>query len=198
MSNYPGIDYTGPGSSVNRDPDTHIRYGVINQRTVGQAWYDDSQPYYGKPGDFKCPDCKKDFSPNGAMWGETVECPHCKESIELEIPDCCDPLSHYFEDEAYLAECGENGEIFINRSPYYTYAQFCSPCVPGAGNLDRCPEFTSVLNEDGRNSMLMIDGKWVSGFPKVLCFGHDWFEGGKAPYFVFSVETNELVNPKVD
>jgi len=25
------------------------------------------------------------------------------------------------------------------------------------------------------------------------CFGHDWFEDGKAPYPVYSVETGELV-----
>jgi hypothetical protein len=34
------------------------------------------------------------------------------------------------------------------------------------------------------------------GFAKGYCFGHDWFEGGKAPYPVFSVKTGELVLPE--
>ena len=33
-SNYAGLDYSGPGSTVNRDPETGIRYGVISQHSI--------------------------------------------------------------------------------------------------------------------------------------------------------------------
>jgi hypothetical protein len=71
------------------------------------------------------------------------------------------------------------------RSPYYTYAQFCSPCVPGAGNLDAAVDIedTSVLQEG-------IDGV------KTYAFGHDWFEDGKAPYVVYRVDDGSIVEPE--
>lgn len=47
----------------------------------------------------------------------------------------------------------------------WTFAQFCSPCVPGAGSLDNPVE----------------DGA------KTYCLDHDWFDGGVAPYPVFRV-----------
>jgi hypothetical protein len=62
----------------------------------------------------------------------------------------------------------------VTDSPFYTFAQFCSPCVPGAGNLDNA----------------MDEGV------KTYCLGHDWFESGKAPYPVYSVTSGELVDPE--
>lgn len=54
---------------------------------------------------------------------------------------------------------------------YGTFAQFCSPCVPGAGDSP------------------LADGV------KTYCLGHGWFEDGKAPYAVYSVATGELISP---
>jgi hypothetical protein len=59
----------------------------------------------------------------------------------------------------------------VVKSPFYTYAQFCSPCVPGAGNLDNP----------------MAEGV------KTYCLGHDWFEGGVAPYPVWRVDDHAFV-----
>lgn len=61
---------------------------------------------------------------------------------------------------------------FILKSPYYTYAQFCSPCAPGAGYLP------SPLKDRPAGN-------------KTYCLGHDWFEDGTAPYRVYSVKTNK-------
>ena len=46
-TNYKGIDY-GLGKT-NIDKTSGIRYGVISQHSVGQAWYDESEAYYGTP-----------------------------------------------------------------------------------------------------------------------------------------------------
>jgi hypothetical protein len=64
----------------------------------------------------------------------------------------------------------------VLKSPYYSLAQFCSPCVPGAGNLES-------EDEDG---------------VKTYCLSHDWFEDGKAPYKVYAVDGDYEVVPKLD
>jgi hypothetical protein len=69
----------------------------------------------------------------------------------------CEPVSFYIDNEEYSAECGEDGDIFITRSPYFTYAQFCSPCAPGAVYL------TDFIDEKDPNN-------------RGYCFGHDMFE----------------------
>jgi len=52
MTNYIGIDY-GRGET-NIDKLTGIRFGVINQGEVGQAWFESAEADYGKP---TCPKC---------------------------------------------------------------------------------------------------------------------------------------------
>ncbi len=139
-----GIDY-GMGHA-NVDTKTGIRYGVISQHSVLQAWADSAEPYYGEHDD-----------------DET--------DSEREVPD--EPLGWSFDDDGYnLTDCLDS-DIFVLKSPYYTFARFCSPCVPGAGNLDSA-------DPDG---------------VKTYCLGHDWFDEGKAPYPVYSVETDKEVLP---
>ena len=84
-----------------------------------------------------------------------------------------EPLSHFLDDGEYKAEqCGDDVDIFIFKSPYYTRAQFCSPCAPGAGYL-RSP------CENG---------------PKTYCFGPDWFDDYRpCPYPVYRVDNDECI-----
>lgn len=139
------IDY-GHGIT-NIDPEIKIRYGIIALHSVMQAWCDSSEPYYS------CEDCE----------------------LEQGSDECfdtdCDLSSWYFNDEGYEAEtCFDGTEIMIMKSPYFTWGTFCSPCAPGAINID-------VPGSDGI----------------AYCFGHDWFDEGKAPYKVFSVETGKQI-----
>jgi hypothetical protein len=171
-TSYAGIDY-GQGTSANRDQATGIRNGVISQNDVGQTWWDESEPWYGTPQEpCECPECEAKVQ-HPAEWGDTVEC-ECGHTFECELPDCAEPMGHTYEQDGYAAQCGEDGDIFVCRSLYFTYAQFCSPCVPGACYL------ANPLDEPNDNN-------------KAYCFGHDWFEGGVAPYPVYSVATGELV-----
>jgi hypothetical protein len=134
MESNAGIDY-GRGLT-NIDTETGIRYGVISQNEVLQAWADSSEPDY---------------------W-----------DVEDEFAE---PLSYTLDDGEYKAICGDDGDIFIIKSPFYTLCRFCSPCAPGAGYL---------MNPDD-------DGI------KAYCFGRDWFDDEQAPYKVFSVETGKEV-----
>lgn len=166
--------------TINIDLATGIRYGVINQYEVLQAWADTSTPYYGKPENFYCDHCGNDFPINQSYsdkvidWGDDIECPSCGKLSFAEFDDCgTDALSYYVDDGEYMAEAGEDGDIFITASPYFTRCLYCSPCAPGAGWL-MSPDNLGI---------------------KAYCFGHDWFEEGIAPYPVFLVKNGRRVYP---
>lgn len=157
-----GIDY-GMGRT-NRDPENGIRFGVISQHSVSQAWSDSAEPVYGKA---TCPKCGNDAMEYLAIYA----CEDCEITFDSSeaFPDEAQGLS--YENEGYeLTDCLDS-DIFVLKSPYYTHTQFCSPCVPGAGNLNS-PDTDGV---------------------KTYCLGHDWFEDGKAPYPVYDVATDALV-----
>lgn len=152
---------------TNVDLKTGIHYGVINQRHVLQAWVDSSKPNYGTPCEALCPECGVNRNtPGDTKWGDEMTCPNCETKFDLEIPDMMEPYSFFVDDGEYTAECGEDGDIFITKSPYYTRCRYCSPCAPGAGYL---------MNPD----KLGI---------KAYCFGPNWFEDGKTPYTVYLVK----------
>ena len=182
---YKGIDYGLRRSNI--DLETGIRYGVINQNAVGQAWFDDSEGYYGKP---RCPDCDNEvdktiefsvdekpvFDAEDNEIEDEYYCSICDKGVDENNPDiwCDEALSFFYDQDGYQAECSDDyGDIFVMKSPYFTFAQFCSPCAPGAVHLENPLDHK---NDDNKG----------------YCFGHDWFEG-KAPYPVYSVETGKLV-----
>ncbi|MDO8705366.1 MAG: hypothetical protein Q7J84_10515 [Sulfuricaulis sp.] len=182
MSDYPGIDYAGPGSQVNRDVDTGIRYGVISMHSLNpDVIYDAQELDYGTA---HCPKCGNPALDSGddsipatgdrEDWdykGNDYACIDCKYTFwsDSAFPD--EACGWSIDDGEYkVVNCLDNDAMII-KSPYYTMAQFCSPCVPGAGNLDNA---------------------CAAGIPS-YCFGHDWFDGNKAPYPVFLVATGELV-----
>lgn len=164
MEGYTGLDYAFGKANV--DATTGIRYGVLNQGEILQAWVDASEPIYTND----CPYCGAALD-DCVIEGET--CPEC--DAELASGDFDDAVCLGFEldDNEYKATCGEDGDIFIMKSPYYTLCGYCSPCAPGAGDL----------------SAPMDNGI------RAYCFGHDWFEGGKAPYRVFRVDDDTEVFP---
>lgn len=197
-TDYIGINYAGPGSTTNMDPETGIRYGVVPHHELGQSWYDDSKGNYGDP---KCPECEGEAEDIVSFQNEHPEvdldewrvfsrwdteeyvCAVCELIFgpESAFPEY--PFSFYYDDRyddgGLLAEqSGDDPDIFVMKSPYFTYAQFCSPCAPGACYL---------LN--------WLDGNNAEENNRAYCFGHDWFKEGIAPYPVYDVETGELVNP---
>jgi len=176
-----GIDY-GMGQT-NIDPENGIRYGVISQYSL-DYWEEGSEPDYGKA---TCPDCGTpaddiDEAPEdyGALedWednGNEYCCLKCRYSFEAEEAWGDEPLGWVYDKGGYEAhQTRDDSDIWVTKSPYYTRAQFCSPCAPGACHLDHP----------------MPEGE------KAYCFGHDWFEGGVAPYPVYRVEDGSLVKPK--
>ena len=170
-----GID-DGLGRT-NIDKATGIRYGVIPASRL-EYWYDEAEADYGDP---TCPECGCDAVdsddesvPEEHRGEDDYYCSNCEETHRSDesFPDT--PQGYVFEDEEYTAhQGGDDSDVFVIKSPYYTRAQYCSPCAPGACYL---------LNPDHEGD-------------RAYCFGHDAFEGGHAPYPVFSVETGEEILP---
>lgn len=175
---YAGIDYGMGRSNINTE--TGIRYGVISQNSVSPETMDDITcgPHSKDLGwdafveDFKLK--AKQFASD--FMHDSLADQFVEHAADFDwLGECYQPdsLEFEFDDGEYLIRRCLDNDMVVIRSPYYTHAQFCSPCVPGAGNLDSpC--------DDG---------------PKTYCLGHDYFEGGRAPYRVFDVDTNKEVMP---
>lgn len=173
------IDY-GMGTT-NIDKATGIRFGVIPAGDVCQAWSDSSEADYGPPHCAKCGnECAKyDDEKHGDYTGITrwasqeFACETCEKYLDGEDAYGDEPIAWTLDDGEYKAEQhGGDRDIFITKSPYYTRGPFCSPCAPGA-----------VYLRDGSED----------GQAKAYCFGHDWFDEGKAPYPVYRVSDDTLV-----
>lgn len=180
-----GIDY-GRGLT-NIDHETGIRYGCISQHEVTQAWTDSAEADYGKP---TCPSCGEEIGySNDAPdcpeaeeeWftGKDFVCFTCKACYWSDAVYADEPLGWSLDDGEYVAVDCLDSDILIIKSPYFTYGPYCSPCVPGAVSL-------------------AVDGEYgPETGAKAYCFGHDWFDDGKAPYAVYRVDDGSEVRAEV-
>ena len=198
-TDYAGIDYGRGKANV---ADNGIRYGVIPQNDVLQAWADSSEADYGSPDEScPCPECGHDDGVIPADWGDPLQCSECGAEYDCELPDCAEPLAWILDDGEYKAQGGEV-DIFVLKSPYFTFAQFCSPCAPGACYLRNPFSLGSAkLDQNALKAPhpqhFNTYANWalMSGFERCYCFGEDWFDAeySPCPYPIFSVETGELV-----
>lgn len=179
-TDYAGIDYSRGQS--NYDPETGIAYGIIAQNSVMPEALDDVM-FNGEDLGFESfrQQVKEELQSAVTSVLGTYSSAECSDEEAQEIYDMFD------EELGEGYSMGESGpweytegnltvrldetNLWVFKSAYYTKAQYCSPCMPGAGNLD-----TSC--EDG---------------PKAYCLGADWFEDGKAPYPIYRVDNDELV-----
>jgi hypothetical protein len=180
MAEYIGIDY-GMGLA-NIDHETGIRYGVISQHSISSwALSEDMESVYAGP---FCPECGNEDLVNAEDMTEAMnEWPVAKYNCADYACGLCEILfgsESAFSEEASGLEYNSDGytiidclitDLMVIASPYYTHAPFCSPCVPGAGDLDSA-------REDG---------------VRAYCLGHDWFDGDEAPYPVYRVSDDSLV-----
>lgn len=180
---YAGIDY-GLGRT-NIDLATGIRFGVIPQHEVGEAWYDSAEAEYGPPTCGHCGHEADELSAFGDTFADGIPegwktephecdeyaCTRCERVFGSESAFGDDPIAWAHSADGIVAECGGSGDIFITKSPYFTHAAFCSPCAPGA-----CYLMSPV--EDG---------------PRAYCFPHSWYEDGRAPYPVYRVSDGALI-----
>lgn len=142
--------------------------------------------------DYACLSCARSFDSDDA-WGDDGPV-----------------YGHNVDDGEYKAHQGHDDcDVFILKSPYYTRAQFCSPCAPGAAYLRNAIESPPMyankpLNEKGHRLNQRADKQ---GYPKAYCFAPDWFrpwaddqvmgeycgEKTSCPYPVWRVEDDAVV-----
>lgn len=166
-----GIDY-GLGR-VNVDKETGIRFSVLGFScgALEEGVLGEFESVYS----MSCPSCGEELSDDTFPGeGEDRHCPSCGFEIpeDEEWPD--DPDYYSFLDESLEAFYSSDVlGIWIVRSPFYTRGRFCSPCCPGAIDLDE------------------PDNNGAKGF----CFGPEWFVDGIPPYPVYRVSDDSLVHP---
>lgn len=90
-----------------------------------------------------------------------------------------------------------DNDMLIVKSRYFTFAPFCSSCVPGAGSLDsievneddEIPEHTKASLLCAEDAELM---SWNEN-PRTYCLDKTWFEDDDCPYPYWEVATGKLV-----
>ena len=179
-----GIDY-GLGMT-NIDTETGIRFGVIPSNDIMSEAFDDIASN-GTDLDFEA--YKERLT---SELGAAISCvlddnglDRCNDAAAMaeEIVDNLewddyegtgDCARYEYEADGYKLRTCSDGDIFVLKSPYYTFAPFCSPCAPGAGYLR--------------------DGSDDDSNPKTYCLGKDWFSDDySCPYAVFDVKTDECL-----
>ena len=158
------IDY----GKINIDLEFGIRFGVISQNSILQAWADSSE------GTYPC---------------ETCDC----ERDNGEWNDCqAEAIGYNFEGDGYQMTSCLDSDVMVLKSPFFTYAPFCSPCVPGAGNLDDAArtELKNTRFTSAEHESMLRDFAEEHGFTmgvKTYAVGHDWFDPPIAPYPLYGV-----------
>ena len=173
-TDYRGINYGRFDPTVNMDVTAGIRNGVIPANDVGQAWYEDSEMEFI----YTCPECDVDVDMEEVS---EIICPNCGYEFDDFDFDSTEPIGFYYIKEGYhLYQPQDDPDIFITKSPYFGYFQFCSPCAPGAVYLPSPLKNLDEFTDNGNNNM---------GY----CLGPEWFEDEIPPYDVYSVQTGELI-----
>ena len=177
----------------NFDEKTGIRYGVISPHNISSYSLDEiyqkgTDPYY-ESGKKELEEKIDSFFQDVGNLSDEV-----KESLEDQIVtewfegyENPDGAMDYSDSEYDLHVSGDNFGIFVMRSPYYTYCRGCSPCAPGAGDLN--------------NSFDPDEHEITEGYHRSLCLGHEWFDqdndqySRKIPYRVFRISDDSEVLP---
>lgn len=173
-----GIDY-GLGTT-NIDQANGIRYGVCSQHFVSPDVVGEFDPIYESP---CCPRCGvevQDFTHapmTGKLAGDIGKDYYCEGCEATYWSDECygdEPFQWRYEQDGYLVELHQDGDLFVLKSPYWTRAQFCSPCAPGACHLENA----------------------TPAGERCYALGHDFFDDGRAPYPIYTVDGNHVVGDR--
>lgn len=133
MANYAGIDYSC-GSGANQDTETGIRYGVIAINSLSSNVWDDIENIYIQ----SCPNCGDELNEQFKLdlANEDLDCPSCGKNMSEDDSWPEEPSGKAWKgDSAYNLEFTEL-YCFVTKAPVAIKATYCSPCMPGAGDLD--------------------------------------------------------------
>lgn len=169
----------------NYDEKNGISYGVISPHAISPYALEDiyqrgTDPHYENTKEELLNDIKS-LCDNYGLSFDNINCDSFIDEMNNNYESCGDGQCDYSDDEYIIHVSGDNFGIFVIKSPYYTYCRKCSPCAPGAGDLD------APLNIDEIEVLDMHD--------RAYCFGPEYFDAKyhKIPYRVFRVDNDEEV-----
>ena len=183
---------------ANYDEKTGIHYGVISPNSICQETLSE---LCDKSVDTIYEESKEDFTnqienilnDNGFSIGQIDE-------VLTPAIDCFnenynnDNHGYEYEDKEYILHISDdNFGIFVIKSPYYTYTKQCSPCAPGAGDLDN-PVIQERLGE-------MPNDIFMHNTVKAYCLPREFFDSeySKIPYRYYNVsDDKEVLNPIIE
>ena len=122
-----GIDYSGPGSLANRNPDTGIRYGIVSVNEMSEWFWDSVESEW----DNFCPKCGNELSDDEMPEYPEGPCPHCEETISPDDTTGDEPSGNVIDTNGIKGFVDSSNDVWIVESPFYTRGVFCSPCAPG-------------------------------------------------------------------
>ena len=163
---------------TNYDEKTGISFGVISQNSINlqsiDSWYDNDSVY-----DDYVTELEESVK-NGDITDE---------ELEDNLQNYDNDYHHYYvvDDDGIDAEYfSDLNSWYITRSPYYTFTKQCSPCCPGAGDLES--PITKEEYDAGDHNTFMY------GTVKAYCLPKEYFdEYSEIPYKVFRVDNDEEV-----
>lgn len=140
---------------VNVNEKTGIRYGIIASRSL-EYWVIDEIQMNGTDVHWEeaVEDQRREVK-RDVEWGSVSE-----EDFYKELDRRIEALSENFYDDEPVHEFDIKGVkgrttwlggallVWVFESPYKTYAQLCSPCVPNCGDLDSLDDSTGELCYD--------------------------------------------------
>lgn len=214
-TNYAGIDYGLGGTNI--DKETGIRFSIIPQNYLNDDALDSI--YNGRDLGYESAEQEIKNKIRGAIedyfsdWKDTNG---GKSRLDQAVEDAFDVLDGWaeglecsgpyrYEKDGYILRTTDYNELWVLKSPYFTYAQFCSPCAPGACHLEHpleAEEF-EVTEEDVKtgNNISPYSKKPLPSGPykshsahlnnKCYALGPDWFKDGECPYDLFLVSNGE-------
>lgn len=174
----------------NMNFETGIHYGCISQHSLDPCVLDDlisdsSDLIYDESKDEFIDDLKdavQEILNNNGIENVTSEDINFDVAINEWDETYMNDNHHYlYDDGEYELDFSDDlVSIIIKKSPYYTFCEGCSPCVPNAGNLDE-PVTADDYEKDKK-------GLVYSLVKKAYCLPDDFFENNKAPYEYFEVK----------
>ncbi len=179
---------------TNYDEKTGIHYGVISPNSINQETLND---LCDRSVDTIYEESKKTFLNDLESFCED----HYLNFANIDKDSFIDEFNqnyendyhgYEYEDKEYsLHICDDNFGIFVIRSPFYTYTKQCSPCAPGAGDLDS-PVSIDEYNKTAHNTFMY-------GTVKAYCLPKDFFdeEYAKIPYRYYRVSDDKEVIDEV-
>ena len=176
----------------NFDETTGIRYGVISPHSISSFALDDIyqkgiDPHY-EYGREELMKELESFCDDHNLKFHHINTDSFIDEYSDNYQGNDDGQMDYSDNEYTIHVSGDNFGIFVMKSPYYTYCRGCSPCAPGAGDLDSPIDPTN----------LKLDAlEHISA--KTLCLGPEWFDkeeseyARKISYRVFRVDNDQEV-----